>query len=456
MKARHISAILLILVGNGAALAASGLNLDFTRSDGAKARYVEVSPEASTGLDKIYVVDNASGVTASFSNADASTAKWYVFGNLGAAYAEPVETVVDGNVSSRNLSTDDHGIVIENGGRRNYYWIINAANHPCTLSSISPLPDLSDCMTACLSSQGECGRIVYYTINGVPKEYNRNISVEYYTLEFDEESGFFKQTQKSVSLPFVSSEIRVPQPLCNTRFTLTTNGFEKNFGTAVTIESDYCQPIAVDAHTSAEQTGRDVDNEIRVDAESLGGSAPVEITFSATVSDAVIFTEWQFSRDPEFNTIDLRYSETDVTYVFEDYGTTYVRFQAANSNGSCEWFSETYTVNISESKLVCPNAFSPNDDGVNDLWKVSYKSIVDFECTIFNRWGVKIIELNDPSEGWDGKYKGKTVPSGVYYYVIKARGSDGVKYDLAGDINIIGVRKGYGSSSGETDPEPSE
>ncbi len=455
MKARLLLiAIILILVGEGAALSASDLN--FTRADGSKARYVDVSPEASTGLDKIYVIDNASGVTASFSSRDAETAKWYVFGNLGAAYAEPIETSVNGNVSSIALSADDRGIVIETDGRRSYYWIINAANHPCTLSAISPLPDLSDCMTACLSVQGECGRIVYYTINGIPKEYNRNISVEYSTLEFDEESGFFKQTQKAVSFQYVSSEIRVPQPLCSTRFTLTTNGFEKNFGTAVTLESDYCQPTAVEAHTSAEQTGREVDNEIRVDAESLGGSAPVEITFSASVTDAVVFTEWQFSRDPEFNTIDLRYSEPDVTYVFEEYGTTYVRFQAANSSGNCEWFSEIYTVNISESKLVCPNAFSPNDDGVNDLWKVSYKSIVDFTCTIFNRWGVKIIELNNPSKGWDGKYNGKTVPSGVYYYVIKASGSDGVKYDLAGDINIIGVRKGYGSSAGESDPEPVE
>lgn len=458
MKARHILfiAIILIIVGNGEALSAANFNLDFTRADGMKARYTEVSPEASTGLEKIYIIDNASGVKASVNGQNAATAEWFVFGNLGAAYAERVESQVDGNVSSCTLGSDDHGIVIENDGRRYCYWIINAANHPCTLSSISLLPEASDCSTACLSVEGECGRIVYYTINGVPKEYNRNISVEYTTLEFDEESGFFKQTQKTVNFPYVSSEIRIPQPLCSTRFTLSTNGFEKNFGTAVTLESDYCHPTAVEAHTTAVQTGREVDNEIRVDAESLGGSAPIEITFSALVTDAVVFTEWQFSRDPEFNSIDLRYSETDVTYVFEDYGTTYVRFQAANSAGDCEWFSEVYTVSVSESKLVCPNAFSPNDDGVNDLWKVSYKSIVSFECTIFNRWGVKIAELNDPSEGWDGKYNGKTVPSGVYYYVIKARGSDGIKYDLAGDINIIGVRKGYGSSSGDSGSELTE
>lgn len=45
--------------------------------------------------------------------------------------------------------------------------------------------------------------------------------------------------------------------------------------------------------------------------------------------------------------------------------------------------------------------------------------------------------FSDPSGGWDGKYKGKFVPAGVYYYVIKAKGADGRSYDLSGDINIV-------------------
>lgn len=49
-------------------------------------------------------------------------------------------------------------------------------------------------------------------------------------------------------------------------------------------------------------------------------------------------------------------------------------------------------------------------------------------------------EFKDPAQGWDGKYNGKFVPAGVYYYVIKAEGADGVKYDLSGDINIVNYK----------------
>ncbi|WP_305257394.1 T9SS type B sorting domain-containing protein [uncultured Duncaniella sp.] len=96
---------------------------------------------------------------------------------------------------------------------------------------------------------------------------------------------------------------------------------------------------------------------------------------------------------------------------------------------------------VGASSLKCPNAFSPNGDGINDEWKVSYSGIVGFECSIFDRYGHKMISFSDPSQGWDGRHNGKNVPSGAYYYVIKARGADGKDYKLSGDINIVNYRK---------------
>ena len=155
-------------------------------------------------------------------------------------------------------------------------------------------------------------------------------------------------------------------------------------------------------------------------------------------TDAAVFHEWQFALNPEFDPIDDRYTENVVNYTFRNQGTTYVRFFAADESGRCEFTGPVYQVVIGESSLLCPNAFTPESSpGVNDEWKVSYKSIVSFECHIFNRWGTEMFSFTDPSVGWDGKYKGKYVPAGTYFYVIKARGADGRDYKLSGDINII-------------------
>lgn len=129
-----------------------------------------------------------------------------------------------------------------------------------------------------------------------------------------------------------------------------------------------------------------------------------------------------------------------------------MRFTAADATGACSYTGETYEVSIGESKLLCPNAFTPHTSpGVNDEWRVSYQSIVEFHCEIFNRWGSKIITLTDPSQGWDGTIGGKKASPGVYYYVIRARGADGKAYNLSGDINIIGARDddAYGASGSD-------
>ena len=78
---------------------------------------------------------------------------------------------------------------------------------------------------------------------------------------------------------------------------------------------------------------------------------------------------------------------------------------------------------------------------------------MQFHCWIFNRWGNKIIEFSDPSQGWDGRYRGKLVDTGVYYYVIEARGADGKNYKLKGDINIIRYKQGLNGATGGTQGE---
>ncbi|MCF6172140.1 MAG: gliding motility-associated C-terminal domain-containing protein, partial [Bacteroidales bacterium] len=67
-----------------------------------------------------------------------------------------------------------------------------------------------------------------------------------------------------------------------------------------------------------------------------------------------------------------------------------------------------------------PNAFTPNGDGLNDIFKAipKYDYVSKYQLTIFNRWGQQIFECNDIDCGWDGNYNGKASPNGAYIYKI--------------------------------------
>ncbi|MDG1797044.1 MAG: gliding motility-associated C-terminal domain-containing protein [Flavobacteriales bacterium] len=69
--------------------------------------------------------------------------------------------------------------------------------------------------------------------------------------------------------------------------------------------------------------------------------------------------------------------------------------------------------------LYSPTAFSPDGDGINDLFKVYGQGMSDFKIEIFNRWGQMIYKSFELSKGWDGTFKGKNLPTGSYVYKIK-------------------------------------
>ena len=412
------------------------------------------TPEKSTGLDKIYVLYGTSGVSMSYEAANASAiVKWYKYGTLGGGYAEEVSNVVKtGTVTTMSQVDGNCGYIIEEGDKRTYLWVVDYSQYYLNLTTIEPAAE-QDCGSVALNVTGSGADINYTTINGVNKKLSRNITLTYNSLEWDSENHQWNQKEIVKTYEGFKSSIYEIAPLCNTSFTLSGDRFLKYWGEDLTVSYDNYVAQSIDVQTVVEQSVRDVPNEKKEAGSSmLGGSAPVDITFTAYPTDAVAQREWQMSTDAEFATIESVHNDDVLQETFTDAGTFYYRYICKNSTGSCEAVSETYTVSIGESSLICPNAFSPEGTpGVNDEWRVQYKSIVSFKCWIFNRWGVQICELNDPSQGWDGKYKGKYVSSGVYYYVIQAVGADGKEYKLKGDINIIKYKENNMSSdnSGE-------
>jgi gliding motility-associated-like protein len=87
--------------------------------------------------------------------------------------------------------------------------------------------------------------------------------------------------------------------------------------------------------------------------------------------------------------------------------------------------------------IYVPNAFAPN--GVNNVFKptIIYGDPKGYSLSIFNRWGAKIFESNDPATGWDGTDHGKEAQLGAYAYLIQFYANDGVKVERKGMVLLV-------------------
>ncbi len=86
---------------------------------------------------------------------------------------------------------------------------------------------------------------------------------------------------------------------------------------------------------------------------------------------------------------------------------------------------DTITVkvdNVNKGGYLMPNAFTPNNDGLNDCYGIKYWGVIqDLEFSIYNRWGERIFFTQTPGQCWNGTYKGVKQDGGVYVYMIKAK-----------------------------------
>lgn len=93
--------------------------------------------------------------------------------------------------------------------------------------------------------------------------------------------------------------------------------------------------------------------------------------------------------------------------------------------------------------VFIPNAFSPNGDGLNDVFKINGdglrlgSNIRKFSITIFDRWGNEVFSSKSPNFEWDGKLNGKPMPIGTYVYNIFVEGYKLQKFEQTGSITIV-------------------
>lgn len=108
----------------------------------------------------------------------------------------------------------------------------------------------------------------------------------------------------------------------------------------------------------------------------------------------------------------------------------------ASYNGCTGSDTVTVWVDIICGDLFIPTAFSPNNDGENDVLYVYGNCIETMELTIFDRWGEKVFETTDPKQGWDGTFNGRALNPAGFAYVLKAT-VKGEQISKKGNVTLV-------------------
>jgi gliding motility-associated-like protein len=164
-------------------------------------------------------------------------------------------------------------------------------------------------------------------------------------------------------------------------------------------------------------------------ANPVSGTLPVVVSFTNNSTGANSFA-WNFGNGNSASSQNVSAETYSAVGVYTVYLTAF--------NGSC---SDTYSLIINvfneETTLVVPNVFTPNGDGSNDVYRISGKNITEFNCTIYDRWGLQMYYWDDIRNGWDGTNGNKMVPDGTYFYIIHAKDLDNKEIKRQGFLQLF-------------------
>lgn len=162
-----------------------------------------------------------------------------------------------------------------------------------------------------------------------------------------------------------------------------------------------------------------------IPADSVFTYEPV--FFTALVNESMAGYAWTISPNEQI-------SDSAFSYLFSEVGNFEILLEVSDSNG-CKASAEA-SIEVIEA-IELSNAFSPNGDGMNDHWKVKLSGILSGELSIYDRWGVQVLQSSEPQQGWDGRTPtGELLPAGTYFYILKLQMASGIK-EQKGSISLF-------------------
>ena len=162
------------------------------------------------------------------------------------------------------------------------------------------------------------------------------------------------------------------------------------------------------------------------------GQTPLTVNFTNTSTGATSYL-WDFGT-PAAGDTSTAFSPT---YIYTPLGQFNACLIATNAAGCADTACTTIDVFIN-SVFIIPNVFTPNGDGVNDIFTVQAIGLETMDAEVYNRWGQKEYEWHTTNGGWDGRTtSGVESPDGTYFYIIKAKGFDDKEYFEKGYFTLI-------------------
>jgi gliding motility-associated-like protein len=407
---------------------------------------VPLLAESKNEID-VYLLNGLAESQLTFTSGKQGAHQWYRY-RENASEAIPVPSVQNGNTSSITNLQNGYGYFVETPAETLYrcVWIIDYSRYVPRFFNIEAVEEEDKCEYLKIVVDVEAEALNYRLPSGIMANLTRIYRLNYNTKEWDEPNLTFNRKEIDRELKNVISEIVIEAPLENTTFTLTGDQYAAYFGVQHAIRSVEYEAIAVEAHGVAETDREYADNEIHKTGETLGGSAPIEYTFTAYANEPVAaFYIWKIQKK-DINTGEItdiiRYTDKIARFNFDRDGAYVAQLEVFDSKSVCVDTSQVFNISIGKSYIKIPNAFSPGSSiGVNDEFKIAYTSITAFKATIYNRWGNLLFQWTDPSKGWDGRVNGKFVPTGAYTVIVEYTDSEGKKRTASSDINILRAKQ---------------
>ncbi|MBQ7531211.1 MAG: gliding motility-associated C-terminal domain-containing protein [Paludibacteraceae bacterium] len=380
----------------------------------------------------------------------------------------------DGSVYQTNVDEiypDDGGYYTLQDGEKEYFYVFSYANYTANTTdwelSVEP-----KCDATLLTLTGTMPAALNYTLpDGRIRTVPRTCTISYTDLAWSEGESQWADSAATATFDFPDTQFTLPAIYRTTDISLAVDNIALALGlNAHSVTTTLGTPIAVKSHVTSRTETRGKQGELTNELERpttedvLTGSAELRIQFYSNPTPAATYFSWRVYKGTS-----LMYTRNDENLfeVFSEPAAYRVVNTVSGTDCPCETCnhdSTEITVNISASDLRVPNVFTPNGDGLNDEFRVQYRSLAEFHCWVYNRWGKLVYEWTDPAKGWDGTINGRPAAEGAYFYVIRARGTDadpnqGYKtkaayrrsqlktdemvgiYQLSGDINLIRGKK---------------